>query len=174
MMILLCGGAANGKSSFAEALCMQFPEPRFYLAAMQPYGEEGEARTKRHRAMREGKGFTTIERYTDYASLTLPAHATALLECIANLTANEMFDACGNVTDPVERVLSGVAAVERQCEHLVVITNDVGGDGCIYAPETAAYIDAMGRINAALAARADTVVELVAGIPILLKGELPQ
>lgn len=174
MMILLCGGAANGKSAYAESVCMRFPTPRYYLAAMQPYGAEGEARIARHRAQRAGKGFETVERYTDYASLQLPTRGTALLECIANLTANEMFDACGNVTDPVERVLSGVAAVERQCEHLVVITNDVGSDGCVYAPETAAYIDAMGRINAALAAHADTVVELVAGIPILLKGELPQ
>ncbi len=173
MMILLCGGAANGKSSFAEALCMQFPEPRFYLAAMQPYGEEGEARIKRHRAMREGKGFTTIERYTDYASLTLPAHATALLECIANLTANEMFDANGGMTDPVARVLTGIEALNAQCERLIVITNDVGSDGCDYPPETQAYIHAIGTINAALAARADTVVELVAGIPIPLKGELP-
>ena len=174
MLILLTGGAANGKSRFAESLCLRAPSPRFYLAAMQPYGAEGEARILRHRAMREGKGFTTIERYTDYASLKLPARGTALLECICNLTANEMFDEMGRVSDPVERVLAGVDAVNAQCETLIVVTNDVGSDGTDYEAGTAAYIDALGRINRALAARADAVAELVAGIPIVLKGELPE
>ncbi|MBQ6077399.1 MAG: bifunctional adenosylcobinamide kinase/adenosylcobinamide-phosphate guanylyltransferase [Clostridia bacterium] len=174
MMILLTGGASNGKSTFGESLCLQADGPRYYLAAMQPYGPEGEARIARHRKLREGKGFTTIERYTDYASLVLPARGTALLECIANLTANEMFDETGEMTDPVETVLAGVDALRAQCDRLIVITNDVGSDGCGYPPETEAYVKALGRINAALAARADTVCELVAGIPILLKGALPQ
>ncbi len=173
MLILLTGGAANGKSRFAESLCLSSPSPRFYLAAMQPYGTEGEARIRRHRAMREGKGFITIERYTDYASLELPSRTTALLECIGNLTANEMFDETGRVSDPVERVLAGVDAVRAQCETLIVVTNDVGSDGTDYEAGTAAYIDALGRINRALAARADAVAELVAGIPIVLKGALP-
>ena len=173
MMILLIGGAGSGKSRLAEALCMKVPGPRYYLAAMRPYGEEGEARIRRHRAMRKDKGFTTVERYTDYASLKLPAKGTALLECIANLTANEMFDETGAMSDPCDRVLAGVDALNAQCERLIVITNDVGSDGTSYDASTEAYIDAIGKINAALAARADTVIETVAGIPIVLKGELP-
>ena len=173
MMILLIGGSGCGKSTYAEALCQKSPLPRWYLAAMQPYGPEGEARIRRHRALREGKGFTTVERYTDYASLTLPGRGTALLECVANLTANEMFAPDGSVSDPVARVLAGVDALNRQCGLLVVVTNDVGSDGTEYDASTEAYIEALGRVNAALAARADTVLELVAGIPVLLKGELP-
>ena len=173
MMILLIGGSGCGKSRFAEQLCLNRPGPRYYLAAMQPYGEEGEARIIKHRAMREGKGFETIERYTDYALLTLPSRGTALLECIANLAANEMFDSDGNLTDPVSRVLDGVDAIARQCDTLIVITNDVGSDGTEYDASTEAYIRAIGRINAELASRADTVAELVAGIPIVLKGTLP-
>lgn len=173
MMILIIGGAGCGKSGFAEGLCMKSPQPRFYLAAMQPYGEEGEMRIKRHRAMRKDKGFTTVERYTDYASLRLPQRGTALLECIGNLTANEMFDENGNMTDPCDRVLSGVDALNAQCERLIVVTNDIGSDGVRYDASTEAYIDALGKINAALAARADTVIEMVAGIPLIRKGELP-
>ena len=173
MMILLTGGAGCGKSHFAESLCMRFDGPRFYLAAMQPHGAEGEARIARHRAQRDGKGFTTVERYTDYASLALPTRGTALLECVANLTANEMFAPDGTMTDPVETVLRGIDTLRAQCERLIVVTNDVGSDGIDYDPSTMAYIDALGAINAALAARADTVVELVAGIPLVLKGELP-
>ena len=173
MMILLTGGSACGKSSYAEAICEKAPGPRWYLAAMQPYGEEGQRKVERHRQLRAGKGFETIERYTDYASLELPERGTALLECICNLTANEMFDEEGNQSDPYARVLAGVENLKAQCGLLVVITNDVGSDGILYDAGTQDYISVLGRINAALAREADTVIEMVAGIPILLKGELP-
>ena len=171
MMILITGGSGCGKSYFAEQLCMKGREPRYYLAAMRPYGDVGEARIRRHRAMREGKGFETVERYTDYASLKLPERGTALLECIANLTANEMFGPDGTASDPVERVLDGVSAVSDQCDTLIVITNDVGSDGVRYEASTEAYRQAIGKINAALAEKADTVIEMVAGIPLYLKGQ---
>lgn len=173
-MILLTGGSACGKSAYAEQLCEKFPQPRYYIAAMQPYGPEGEARILRHRRLRAGKGFETIERYTDLDGLRLPQRGTALLECICNLTANEMFDAGGSVHDPCEAVLQGVKTLAGQCENLIVITNDVGGDRLGYNEGTLAYIEAMGRINIGLAAMADTVCELVCGIPLLLKGALPE
>ncbi len=173
MMILLTGGSGCGKSSYAEKLCMNRPAPRFYIAAMKPYGPGGAEKVARHRQMRRGKGFETIERYTDLAGLVLPARGTALLECICNLTANEMFDENGNCSDPCERVLAGVDALRAQCDTLVVVTNDVGSDGGEYDEATRAYMQAIGRINACLAARADVVCELVCGIPLALKGELP-
>ena len=172
MMILLTGGSACGKSSYAEALCRRFPQPWYYLAAMRPFGEESEKKIARHREMRRGKGFETIERYTDLVGLRLPRRGTALLECICNLTANEMFDEFGMQKDPFPAVMAGVEALQRQCETLVVVTNDVGSDGKSYDASTQSYIRALGRINAALAQRADCVMELVCGIPIPLKGEV--
>ena len=173
MMILLTGGSACGKSTYAEEICVKASSPRWYLAAMQPYGEEGRRKVERHRKLRAGKGFETIERYTDYASLELPARGTALLECICNLTANEMFDEAGNQSDPYERVMAGVKHLAEQSDLLVVITNDVGSDGICYEEGTRDYIEVLGKINAELAKRADTVIEMVAGIPILWKGEFP-
>lgn len=172
MMILLTGGSACGKSSFAETLCQRFSMPRFYLAAMRPYGDGSEEKIARHRRMRADKGFQTIERYNDYAALQLPKRGCALLECICNLTANEMFDESGQMSDPYDKVIDGVSSLCAQCEHLIIVTNDVGSDCKHYDSSTTAYIHALGRINAALAAQADCVCELVCGIPILLKGEL--
>lgn len=174
MLILLTGGSGCGKSYFAESLCLRFPGPRYYLAAMQPYGDGSEQKIARHRAMRAGKGFETFERYTDLAGLTLPARGTALLECICNLTANEMFSPSGALRAPIEAVLSGVEAIERQCDQLIVVTNDVGSDSGQYDPATRAYIRALGQINARLSSRADHVYELVCGIPLTLKGGLSE
>ena len=149
MMILLTGGSACGKSSYAELLCQRSPLPRYYLAAMRPFGDGSEAKIARHRKMRAGKGFETIERYTDLAGVTLPRRGTALLECICNLTANEMFDDAGTQRDPFQAVMEGVDALRSQCETLVVVTNDVGSDSKSYDPATQAYIHALGHINAA-------------------------
>ena len=170
-MFLLTGGSACGKSFYAESLCVRFEGPRYYIAAMRPYDDGSMERIARHRRLREGKGFETIERYTDLAEIVLPERGTALLECICNLTANEMFDEAGNQTDPCDAVLSGVEALRRQSETLIVVTNDVGSDHKSYDPATRAYVRALGRINASLASQADAVYELVCGIPIVIKGE---
>ena len=55
MLTLVIGGAASGKSAFAESLCMQSPLPRTYLATMQVWDAECAARVARHRAMRQQK-----------------------------------------------------------------------------------------------------------------------
>lgn len=171
-MILLTGGSACGKSAYGEKLCMGLPGPRYYIAAMRPFGKESLEKIRRHRLLREGKGFETIERYTALKGLVLPVRGTALLECVCNLTANEMFDPEGKMSDPYEAVVSGVEALLEQCGNLVVVTNDVGSGIGDYDPATRAYIRALGRINAALAQQADAVYELVCGIPLVRKGEL--
>ena len=170
MMILVSGGSASGKSEYAESLCADAGSAKYYIATMQPFGEDGRERIARHRELRKGKGFETIERYTDFADLVLPARGTVLLECIGNLCTNEMFDENYNVKNPVPAVLSGVAALNAQCEKLVIVTNETGSDINEYSEETMAYIRAMGEINSELSKLADCVYEVVCCIPIKHKG----
>ncbi|MCF0142344.1 MAG: bifunctional adenosylcobinamide kinase/adenosylcobinamide-phosphate guanylyltransferase [Parasporobacterium sp.] len=169
MFILFTGGSACGKSSYAEQTCQTIGGTLYYLATMQPYGPEGEMRITRHRALREGKGFITIEKYTDIHEIQLPERGTLLLECICNLTANEMFDENFNLQDPVDKIIEGIKVLASQCDNLIVVTNDVGSDIQDYSDETRAYIRALGTVNAKLAAEADSVIEMVCGIPVVLK-----
>ena len=173
MKILLTGGSACGKSTYGEALASSLPYPRYYIAAMEPYGEEGAARVKKHRAMRRDKGFTTIERYTDLAHLTLPEPGgVVLLECLCNLNANEMFSENGAKDRAVQAVMDGLENLAGQCATLIVITNDVGSGGNEnYSPETCRYVTTFGKINRKVAADFDIVAELVCGIPLIIKGD---
>ena len=92
---------------------------------------------------------------------------TALLECMSNLVANEMFAKNKiRLRDEVTaQILDGIEALNRQLEHLLIVTNNVFEDGISYEETTAEYIEAMGQVNERLAAMADTVIEVVTGIP---------
>ena len=59
-------------------------EQKFYVATMEVYGEEGRRKVERHRKMRAGKGFVTIERSRELGGLRIPEHGknAVLLECV--------------------------------------------------------------------------------------------
>lgn len=171
MTILITGGAKNGKSRIGEDILRNVKNDKFYIATMLADNEEAERIIFRHRQARYGKGFLTIEQPRNIGELALPLGSSVLLECIPTLTANEMFSENGK--DAIGRIVSGVAELAKSCETLVIITSDVGCDGVDYPAETRDYIRAVGEINRILAEFADTVVEAVCGIPVVLKGALP-
>lgn len=174
MNYLLTGGSACGKSTYAEAIAMSLPGPHIYLATMRPYGEEGLAKVARHRRLRAGKGFETVERETDVSGADIPEDATVLLECVCNLVDNQMFDETGAMYDVTDQVIADILALAGRCANLVVVTNDVGSDLEDYSEGVRAYIRVVGQINRVLAREFDNVYEFVCGIPILLKGALPE
>ena len=170
MFAMIIGGSASGKSALAERWAASLPLPRIYLAAMQVFDEESRARVERHRAMRAGKGFETIEAPTALWNTDLPAGATVLLEDLSNLLANEMFSPEGGGS---EAALRGVQSLLVRCEHLILVTNEVFSGGTDYAGETEDYLAELAWLNRTLAAEADTVAEVVCGLPNVLKGALP-
>lgn len=169
MFTLIIGGAGSGKSAFAEALLQTMPEPKSYIATMEAFDGESRARIARHREMRRDKGFETLERYTDLAGAALPEGGSALLEDVSNLLANEMFSPNGSGAGAVIR---GVDALLKRCRNLVAVSNEVFSGGSDYGEETLAFMGALAEINRSLAERADTVAEIVCGIPNVLKGEI--
>ena len=136
---------------------------------MMPFSREDEERIERHRLMRAEKGFHTLERYTNLAELTIEEPGCVLLECLGNLTANELFSESGAGPDTLSAVLQGVYALERQCHDLVVVTNNVFGDGWACTDGTLEYIMTLAEINNTLAARFERVIEVVCGIPVVIK-----
>ena len=148
---------------------------------------------ERHRKLRAGKGFTTVESpwnvgqvvfptFTEAKTVCIdcgapepiqkkPGQRTALLECMSNLVANEMFSTDGMREEDavVTKVVQDMELLAAKLDHLVIVTNNVFEDGISYDAGTMAYLRALGRINAALVKRADRVVEVVVGIPVILK-----
>ena len=172
MLMMVTGGSGSGKSEFAESLVTGLEDgPNLYIATMFPFDEECHKRIARHREMRKDKGFDTLECYTGLKHADLSGYHTVLLECMSNLTANEMYQENGSGDACVQEILKGIHHVLSHTEHLVIVTNQIFEDGIIYEPETMEYIRNLGQINQQLAEMADSVIEVVAGIPIFIKGE---
>ena len=187
MMELVTGGSGSGKSAYAETvICEKHRQrcstaqnpPLYYIADMIPYGRETEKKIEVHRKMRAGKGFVTLEWYVD-----LPVRISApdspdlkgsctLLECVSNLTANEMYEPGGAENtgkDTAESIIKGVRMLKDQCAHLVVVTNDVFRESVPDPEEMTAYKDNLAAVNRALAKMADRVTEVVFGVPVRIK-----
>lgn len=194
MRTLVVGAAASGKSEFAESLCLAGARPRVYVATMNPLGSAARRRIERHRSLRAGKGFETIERPRDVGGIAgdVPGNCTLLFEDVGNLVANELFEGAGiaffgggsvgaakgagiadeaaisafarTISDDIDR-LSSV------CADAVIVSVDVFSDGVLYDSQTDRYARALAQVNALVAQSCERVVEVVCGIPVWLKGE---
>ena len=170
MLTSVTGGSGSGKSAFAEDKVLAFGEAqRVYIATMHPFDEESHKRIERHRKMRAGKGYETIECYTGLKDVKLPSGCVVLLECMSNLVANEMFEEQGAHEQTVKDIMSGIDELVRQAAHVVIVTNEIFSDAVVFDKEMASYLEYLGKINQAVALRADEVVEVVYGIPVYQK-----
>lgn len=172
MLIEIIGGSGSGKSEFAERRCMELWRGRkIYIATMQPFDEESRKRVERHRKMRAGKQFDTLEVYTGLENAEIPEQSTVLLECMSNLTANEMFSPAGRPEDTVRVIEQGVRHLCSYAANVVIVTNQVFSDGIEYDETTMEYLKVLAAVNRSIAEKADEVWEVVCGIPVELKRE---
>ncbi len=173
MLTLVSGGAASGKSEYAESLVLASPaRPRVYVATMEVRDAESRARVRRHRNMRRDKGFCTVEAPRDLEHAVLPAGGVALLECMSNLCANECFGPEG-FEGAYDRIWRGICHLTAVCADVVIVSNELFSDGITYAPETERYLSLLANLNRAISQKADRVAEVCCGIPVLWKGATP-
>lgn len=165
-LTLILGGARSGKSAYAETLLRQHPAPWLYIATAQAFDEEMAERIATHRA-RRGDGWQTVEAPQDLAGVlaAVPEGQPVLLDCLTLWLSN--------------RIL-GEADVERESTELaellsqpsgpwVAVSNEVGLG---IVPDNALarrFRDEAGRLNQKIAAIADEVLFMTAGLPMKVK-----
>lgn len=150
--------------------------PYLYIATMQPFGAETMKKIERHRQMRAGKGFQTLECYGDPRTLDDFIQdwkkSGILLECVSNLLADVLYQEDGSLAEDevvMETIVEGIRYLNSQTDRLAIVTNEVHSDLQDYSEETRKYIELLGRINQELGKMADQVTEVVYGIPVRIK-----
>jgi adenosylcobinamide kinase/adenosylcobinamide-phosphate guanylyltransferase len=159
------GGARSGKSRYAESLVTALPPPWLYVATAEAGDSEMVARVAAHQA-RRGPSWTTIETPRNVAE-TLGTHARTptLVDCLTLWLSNVML-ADADVEVEIEQLDEALA---RAAAPIVLVANEVGFG---IVPDSALgrrFRDLQGLLNQRIAARADRVVLVVAGLPLTLK-----
>jgi adenosylcobinamide kinase/adenosylcobinamide-phosphate guanylyltransferase len=165
-LTLVLGGARSGKSRHAECLITACPPPWVYVATAEPLDAEMRARIAEHRA-RRGADWRIIEAPRDLAG-ALEKHSAGgavLVDCLTLWLSNLMLADADIEADTarLEAALAGMAG------SVVLVSNEVGLG---IVPDNALarrFRDAQGRLNQRMAARADRVVLMVAGLPLVVK-----
>ena len=187
MFHVITGGSGSGKSAYAESCITQYAhsdcesQRLFYIATMEPYGGETMKKIEQHRRFRAGKGFRTIECYTDLAGMIRQRDhqreeslkgASVLLECMSNLVANELYHdvSKANSSDKGSQIageiVDGIVLLCSTCEHVVVVTNEVCAECADDSEEMVRYKQVLSEVNRRMARIADLVTEIVYGIPL--------
>ncbi len=165
-LTFVLGGARSGKSRYAEGLVAALPPPWLYVATAEAGDHEMAARIRAHRS-RRGPSWRTIEAPRDLpAALAACEGMPVLIDCLTLwlsnlLLANADID---QETERLERSLAEAAAP------IVLVANEVGSGIVPDHPLGRKFRDLQGVLNQRIAARADRVVLMVAGLPVAVKG----
>ena len=176
-LILIIGGARSGKSAFGERLAAQLSDRVLYVATAQPLDEEMQERIHKHRAARPAH-WQTLE-----ASLQVgqaieqrvgPA-GLVLLDCLTLLVCNAILQDGDEATiekarPRVEVEVEGLLRVsQKHSKPTIIVSNEVGMGMIPPYPLGRVYQDLLGWANQSVAAQADQVYLLIAGLPVEIK-----
>jgi len=167
---LVLGGAASGKSAFAEGLVGGSGRGLVYLATARVQDDEMREKVARHQRLR-GAGWRTIEEPLEIgrALAGISGDNAVLVDCATMWLSNQLLED-NDLAEAEAGLMAGLALCAAP---VVIVSNEVG---LSVVPENALarrFREEQGRLNQKLAAKAGLVVNVVAGLPQVLKGTLP-
>ena len=165
MLVLISGTSGSGKSKAAEDKLESFEGKKFYVAAAKISDSEMAGRVEKHKAMRAGKNFMTVEREKNLGELKFPGGASVLIESLTAWLANEMFDG-----GKAENIFEDIKKLKAECENLIIVADDIFSDGIIYDEATEFYRKTLASLMVKIAREADEAIEAAGGIAAKIKG----
>jgi adenosylcobinamide kinase/adenosylcobinamide-phosphate guanylyltransferase len=167
-LTLVLGGARSGKSSFSERLVIETGFVRHYVATGRAYDDEMRERIIRHQADR-GSGWQTHEVPLDLAtalSQIAAPDAIVLVDCLTLWITNLMMEE-RDIALECRALLAGLAAVQGR---VILVSNEVGLGIVPDNKMARQFRDHAGRLHQMIAAEADEVFFVAAGLPLKMKG----
>ncbi|WP_156289604.1 bifunctional adenosylcobinamide kinase/adenosylcobinamide-phosphate guanylyltransferase [Oceanobacillus salinisoli] len=182
----ISGGVRSGKSSFAERLAikkaLEMGGSLHYIATGDPSDDEMKERIVRHQKDRNesGSSWKTWEQATDIGSVSscFNENDVLLLDCLTTLLSNELFsheqdwgNPFFNKEEVFHRIWTGIKALEKNCHHLVLVSNEVLSEPCYNSELMITYCQLIGKLHQQITSIAKQAYVVEAGIPLLMKGD---
>ena len=170
-LILVLGGARSGKSRYAQQIAEQHWRRPVFLATAEITDDEMAARIAQHRAAR-GARWQCIEEPLDLAGALARAAAQGdgvLVECLTVWLGNVLVKEGARGVEARQNAL--LETLRRRHGDVILVSNEVGLGIVPEYPLGRQFRDLAGWLNQAVAADADAVVFIAAGLPLMLKGK---
>ncbi len=177
-LTLILGGARSGKSTYAEQLAAQHEGSVLYVATAQAWDENMASRIAAHRAQRPSH-WRTLEAPVEVgkAILEAPPADVILMDCLTLLASNviapldtsDQAVADRALKTEIDALCGAFTATPAHATHWIIVSSEVGLGIVPAYPLGRLYRDALGRANQRLAAMADDVLFMVAGLPLTVK-----
>ena len=174
---LVLGGARSGKSRYAEKIAAGASAVT-YIATARAGDEEMAEKIARHRKERPA-AWRTVEEQMELGRAVLENARSSdlvVVDCLTMFAANLLEYAEGDAEATEKRVAELLNALDAAACPVVLVSNEVGCGVVPPYPLGRAFRDLLGEINQRVAACADHVLMMVAGLPLVLKGsaEVPR
>ncbi len=166
-IILITGGARSGKSTYAEKLALELSSTPIYMATARIWDEEFRLRVERHK-QRRGPEWTNIEEDKCLSRYEVSGRVV-LVDCVTLWCTNYYFDLQPHADRALEEVKREFDRLTGQDATFLFVTNEIGLGGTSENEVQRRFTDMLGWMNQYIAARADKVILMVAGIPVTIK-----
>ncbi len=168
-IILITGGARSGKSSYAEKMAKQLSKNPVYMATSRIWDEEFRQRVIRHQKTR-GAEWTNIEEEKELSRHNIEGRVV-LIDCITLWSTNFFFDSKSDIDKSLKEIKEEFDRFTSQDATFIFVTNEIGMGGTSENEVQRKFTDFQGLVNQYVAARANQVIFMVSGIPMVIKQE---
>ncbi len=177
--MLITGGQRSGKSLMAEKIALQLSQNPVYMATSRIWDDEFRLRVEKHKS-RRGEQWDNIEE-EKWLSKHQVDGRVVVIDCVTLWATNFFFDLQSEVKSAKQAALHVDRTLEllkqefdkftQQDATFIFVTNEIGSGGVSDNEIQRKFTDVEGWMNQFIAQRADNVILMVAGIPLMVKGE---
>lgn len=166
-IILVTGGARSGKSCYAEQMALSLSHHPIYIATARIWDEDFRERVCLHKK-RRGLEWINIEE-EKYLSRHNVAGDVVLIDCVTLWCTNFFFDLNSEINNVLEVLKQEFDTFTQQEATFIFVTNEIGMGGTSDNEIQRKFTDLLGWINQYIASKADSVILMVSGIPLIIK-----
>ena len=166
-IILITGGQRSGKSSKAEELALSLSENPVYMATAHVWDEEFRERVRRHQE-RRGPQWTNIEEEMALSEHDMTGRVV-VIDCVTLWLTNFFFANDSNTDISLELAKAEFDAFTSKDATYIFVTNEIGSGGVSDNTIQRKFTDLQGWMNQYIAQKADEVILMVSGLPVVIK-----